>query len=156
MKNFKFTKRICVLLMATIMMLVTSVPAFAAEANSECTTEVNVTENMGIMPLDAQYTSNSVASSGEGSFSVHLNSYLGFSKKLTLDVLKDGTVPGGGSVTGKVTCIIYAPNGNLFATYSMTAGGSHSESFTLPSSGWYSIIIWNDSNIPVKVRGQWT
>lgn len=149
MKNFKFAKRIYALLTVAIMILVTSVPAFAAEVKPDSVSEVNVTENVGIMPLDAQYWGD-IKAGTTGNVDVYLSSYIGITKSFSFTLNRISNPPGGGLPSGTVKCWL-TKDGKEYEYWhdiSPTSGGSYSRAL-LPS-GWYTFTVQNNSNIDIN------
>lgn len=150
MKKTSFARRIVMAVLAVIMVMCMSIPAFAAE-----NTNVFAVSNESVMPRSNPATTPEIAVGGDYEFTVDLSSYIGI-KKIFSIATDYTTYPANGQFTGGVTCQVYKPNGELLCAWFMNAGDYRSEEFTLPSSGQYRIVVWNDTNVKVKVTARWS
>lgn len=151
MKKTSLVRRILMAVSTVVMIMVVSIPAFAAE-----NANVYAISNEGVMPIDAEYSSADIPAGGESEFYVYLDSYVGVSRTLRLSAEYSTLPPAGSSITGFTTCIVYKPNGELLGAWNINVNNSYRETFTLPSSGAYRVIVYNDTNITVHIEGQWT
>ena len=149
MKKTSLARRIVMTVLAVVMVMCMSIPAFAAE-----NTNVSAASNEGIMPRSDSATTREILVGEEYIFSVNLSSYLGI-KKIFSITTEYATYPTNGQFTGGVTCQVYKPNGELLCAWFMNASDYRSEGFTLPSSGQYRVVVWNDTNVKVKVTAKW-
>lgn len=154
MKNFKFKKRICSLLMVVAMLLGTSLSVFAAEPVSNIDTEKNSTENAEIMPLDAQYWGD-IKAGTTGTVDVYLDSYLGLSKTFNFTLNRISNPPGGGLPSGTVKCWLNKDGKEYKYWHDIGPSSMGSVKLTLPSSGWYTFTVQNNSNIDINAVCQW-
>lgn len=142
----KKVKRIMACLIATVMVFGMSVSAFAAEVDS---TAQELTENV-------QARANTPVSgvvSGKGSMYLYptLNSYIGTSRSFSISTASMWTQ----NPSGDIRMYLYKPNGTLLKYWVMSANGSNLFSFTLPSSGKYTLYVESDVAEPVNVSATW-
>lgn len=149
MKKTSLAKRIVMTVLAVVMVMCMSIPAFAAESIN-----VSAASNEGVMPLSNPATTPEIPVGGDYELTVDLSSYLGINKIFSITT-EYATYPANGQFTGGVTCQVYKPNGELLCAWFMNASDYRSEEFTLPSSGQYRVVIWNDTNVKVKVTAKW-
>lgn len=151
MKNFKLTNRIFALLLAAVMMLGTSVQAFAAESSSgETPAEAEVAySNQNTAALIGN-----VANGTSGSSITYLAPYLGVTKTFTVQIT---SYTGNMSGSQSVQAYLFRQSDNrLMASWKLGVNNTTgTATFTLPQSGNYSLSVYNGSGATINVVGTW-
>lgn len=156
MKNCKFGKRFVAFAMICAMMLVSSIPAFAAEPVSEMVANENnvavVTEETMATPLDNTQAIilDFIQSGSSKSDTGYLDHYIGLSKTFKCVLTTYG------ATSGNVTVVLYKPNGDIATSFTLNSSNkTYTKKFTLPSSGDWRMSAYNGTNNQVTVTGLW-
>ncbi len=142
-------KKLFAVLLATMMVMGTSVTAFAAN------------EEMGSEEIQAEEVSpravgtvaiGDIAKKGNLTLRPELYSYVGLQRTLyiTTTSLRENYVG------ERVYFTVYKPNGGELARGNLMANGEWSQTFTLPSSGTYRIELYSNINEKVHVVATWS
>lgn len=152
----KLKKTIFSLLVVTIFALGFSVSAFASDtenseivAKSTTATIQNVEEKEIVTRAVVDGT---VPSNGTMNLYPVLNSYVGFTKQISILTTPMSTR----SPSGYLKISMYKPNGSLLKVWKTVLPEDQIlETFTLPSSGTYTLKIESKANVPVFVSATW-
>lgn len=145
MKKNNFVQRLFVSLMAMAMVLGTSVPAFAAEAEPPVAETQNVLMNNNLSALITN-----LGSGQSGKEEAYLDSYIGLTKTFKVQLL--GSV-GSGTVTVYVE---RKSDGKDIGSWTLSASRPEgSVTVTLPKSGDYKMVAYNGTNASVSILGYW-
>lgn len=145
----KMLKKICAFMCACLMVCSLSATAFAAEVN-ETTEQVNA-EAMAVEPYANEVVTGSIPAWSDKTFTVHLNSYVGFVKTFRVTSQSPNTTQGGGLDVIVKKGDKYVSDGNWW----MGVNDVGDWNKTLPSSGDYTVQIVNNSPDVVYVTMQW-
>lgn len=145
----KMLKKICAFMCACLMVCSLSATAFAAEVN-ETTEQVNA-EAMAVEPYTNEVVTGSIPAWSDKTFTVHLNSYVGFVKTFRVTSQSPNTTQGGGLDVIVKKGDKYVSDGNWW----MGVNDVGDWNKTLPSSGDYTVQIVNNSPDVVYVTMQW-
>lgn len=154
----KMLKKICVFMCACLMVCGLPATAFAAEVNESPAVidEVNV-EAMAVQPGETvepwanPVVTGSIPAWSDRTFTVHLNSYVGFVKTFRVTSQSPNTTQGGGLDVIVKKGDKYVSDGNWW----MGVNDVGDWDKTLPSSGDYTVQIVNRSPDVVYVTMQW-
>lgn len=150
----KVFRRLVSLMVVAIIMVAGTASAFASEVDITKMVTISPNAEVEIMPLDAQYGSDTIRSGGSADIYPVMNSYIGFNKTFTAQSQR-ASVPASGQITGDVKLTLYKPNGDVRGSWTISPNGSVREQYFLPSSGTYRLHIENNSNISIMVVCQW-
>ncbi len=144
----KLFKRIGSFLLACMMVLGLSATAFAAEPAEVADSDTQIEVNSDVSVMANNPATVTVPAWQSRSVTVHLDSYLGITKKLHIKVTGTGR--------GAVDFSLYK-DGNIKDDGNMQMGipDEGDFSFTLPSSGDYTLNVANKSDGSITVTAQW-
>lgn len=157
MMKKNFVKRIGTFLLVVLMVCASSISAFAAEAadstsirGHEVTSLVNdVAPRAPIGTGDSGY----IAAKGELTLHPTLNSYVGTKRTLWFwasAIYNDNTPP------GRIRVYVFKPNGKLLEYFETTANVDNIKTYTLPSSGTYTVEIHSEVNAKLLCNAVWS
>ncbi len=158
MKYIKIRKTIESFILAVIIMVGTSSVAFAAEPNSFNTTNLQpLSKESDVTPLLNDNLSawvEPVEPNGTASDRAYLDSYIGFTKKFEVTLL---IPPTDTQMEGYVELVLKkdSTNENIASWTLSYSNQSGSKTFTLPASGYYTLVVYNHSNVTVTALGVW-
>lgn len=148
--------------MAVVMMMETSVSAFAAEAtafanenNTVCETNMMDESSDTEVSVVNDTVGTTISAGKNGHVYPTLDSYIGVSKSINISIAPSN---GSSSATGRVRVYLFKPNdGSLMKYWEVSEiGTTIKESFTLPSSGTYSVLIYNETDTEIVVTAHWS
>lgn len=155
----KMLKKICAFMCACLMVCGLPATAFAAEVTEapETTEQVESVAVMAVQPGEEvepyanDVVTGSVSAWSNKTLTVHLNSYIGFSKTFRVTSQSPNTTQGGG-----LDIVVYKGDKLISdGNWLMGVNDVGDWKLTLPSSGDYSVKIINRSPDVVYVTMQW-
>ncbi len=144
-----FINRICVFMLALLMMVIVALPAYAADEN-EGVAGALAENDYGVRPE----TLDICPSWGVIVMEVPLSSYIGFSKTIVVETACMTDVP---STGGGVQLELYNQNGTKMYEYMwpVPVNQSTEKTFTLPKSGTYKLKVISVCDADIAINAYW-